>query len=157
MTNARIWRGGVTTEPEIKLLLDKVTLAPGDEIAHETIEEIISQPRTSNRYKTITMRWRNRMFRERGLEIAAIDGGLRALLPGERVRLYSLRVGLHLRGIRRYCVRNETVNTADLTPAELAAKDGTTQRALAISAADRAVCRSMAPPHPTRALPRVAG
>lgn len=128
MTNLHI--GGLTTDPQIRRLSERyadIASRRGTVIPHEEIEALIEAERGSNRYKTITNRWRRRVERETGIVIAgtgeAVGVGFRVLTDDEQVGFgVSQRVSAGRR-IRRWHSVVSNVNTDRLSPAMRTVRD----------------------------------
>lgn len=75
------------TGVDVRKLIDTFgQLAEGFEITHEEIEAVIGVPRTSNRYRTVTYAWRNKLLRDHNRLLESVPGiGYRSLGPGERI------------------------------------------------------------------------
>lgn len=126
----QLYFGGLTTDPQIRRLSEHysdISSRRGTVIPHEEIEKLIEAERGSNRYRTITNRWRRRVERETGIVIAgtgdAVGVGFRVLTDDEQVGFgVSQRVSAGRR-IRRWHTVVSNVNTDRLSPAMKAVRD----------------------------------
>jgi len=75
MSKAKLFWGGLTTDPEIALLAEHIGVPEeGDEISYKQIEELADCEWNTSRFRTITNRWRRMLRREHGLVTTAVAG-----------------------------------------------------------------------------------
>lgn len=89
MGNSKVFFGGVPTSIDIRKLQEQwpeTEMKAGDTFPYEEIEIVISEGRSTNRFKTITNRWRNIVERNTGKRINP-DGlnGFKVLTESEKL------------------------------------------------------------------------
>ena len=111
--DTKLYFGGMSTDPEMKMLRERFGVPDPGLIPYSEIEEVISEKTQSNRFRTVTDRWRRELEREHNvITEAEASEGIRVLTAAERVD-FSAR---HLRSITRHAVR--THNRTLTTPTE---------------------------------------
>lgn len=108
MANGKLFFGGLPTDPEIKRLMDafpESEMKVGDKFSYDRVSEVISAPYGSNRFRTITNRWRNIVEKRCGLFIGIppdmAGEGFRVLSEQEKLELACRKHGTVVTGIRR--------------------------------------------------------
>jgi hypothetical protein len=127
------------TGPEVRKLIEAFpNIQRGQLITHDEIEKVIRHKRDSNRYKTVTSRWRKEVENERGI---VIDGrgeaqgvGFRALLDGEQVKFGVNQRKASQRRIRRWHGAVSRVDEAKLSDSELRVRQHEMMNAAALHA-----------------------
>lgn len=87
-TNPKIYRGPVSTDAEVKVLMEKYSTAkPGEIVQHDTIEKLTETKRGTARYCTVVARWKRAMYEKSNLLLKARPGeGYAILSAAERVQ-----------------------------------------------------------------------
>lgn len=82
--------GGVPTGPDVDLLMDRFPVGPDVSVSYFDIVETIGVTPSAPRFRTITTAWRNRVFRQRGLQ-SKCQGGTFTFLTADEAhdRAYS--------------------------------------------------------------------
>lgn len=121
---------GVSTDPQVRRLMEHysdIQALRGTTIPHEDIESVIGERQESNRYRTITNRWRKQVERQTGVVISgrgeAQGVGFRVLTDSEQL---GFGVGQRVsagRRIRRWHTSVSNTDAANLLPAEKVARD----------------------------------
>ena len=120
-----IYLGGMPTEPEVKILMEKFgEVAPGEVIDYQAIESAISVSYRSKRFVTVTKAFRARMLREKNVELKPLTGvGLQRLQEAERVSVGVMGVAKGARAIGRSGRRLMRVEAARLSEIDLKRRD----------------------------------
>jgi len=115
--NRKIYFGGVPTDGELKLLLEAFDdLKEEAVITHDQITEVIGVEWKTDRYRTVTDRWKKTIFREQNIDIAAIPSvGFRVLTPDERVKYGIKDAGSAHRKLTRARTRTGRADTKRLS------------------------------------------
>ena len=86
MADAKLYFGGIPTEPDVRKLFERFGTPQPGLLAHETIESVIREKHTAGRYRTIVGSWRRKLLREYNVATKAEPGeGIRVLTEPERV------------------------------------------------------------------------
>lgn len=81
---AKRFVGGDSTKYEVDRLME-LGLCQGGAVTYETVERACGVGYGSNRWRTVTTAWRDRLERESGLRVVVIDKTFRGLDPAEAV------------------------------------------------------------------------
>jgi hypothetical protein len=147
----KLFFGGIPTDIEVKALREAYPndyLKPGMLIDYGDIEKIIGCTRDSNRWRTITDRWRNVVERETGIIIAPDplkSGAWKVLLEGEKVSLSSGKLRTAGRMARRSYVVASRVDVKQLTDQERTEYDHSVRRSVALLEAARLKAKAVLP------------
>lgn len=98
-----IFNGGVSTEPEVNDLMEKIGVpAAGQQISYAQVEEISSTKRGTGRWDSVTNAWRTRLRRQYNVELLAIrNEGFQAMNNSERVNFGGKQYKIGLDRIER--------------------------------------------------------
>lgn len=128
--NDGIYLGGLPTGPDVRKLEAKfpdLEALRGKIITHEEVEQLLGEPRTSNRYKTVTGAWRRKVEKSTGI---VIDGrgeaqgvGFRVLLHGDQVEFGVNQRRAGARRIRRAYQAVASTNEEKLTAEQKRLRD----------------------------------
>lgn len=112
--------GGVSTEPEVNELLDKLGIPkPGDEIPYSKVEAVIGVSRGQNRWQSVTNRWRKKLERDHNLILKAIaNQGYRVLTNSERVMHSSKQFDGGVKRVTKAIVVAQKTDRIDLSEEE---------------------------------------
>lgn len=157
MAEAKVFRGGIPVEPEVKALMEQ--LAPdwkeGEVMPYSRIEAVVGCAWRSNRFRTVLESWRNRLMREQNIDTAVVPGvGVKRLLPVERITASQDDGRSATRKLRRAKVRVDVVPAEKLTEAERHSKDHTSCVLGGALVAAQQACKSFSPPKPQAQLPK---
>ena len=137
--SGKVFVGGLPTDPEVRALRDQwpdSELAEGVVISYEDIEAVIGCKRRSNRFKTITTRWRKLLENNTGKVIfKAEPSGYKVLSDAEKVDLSSSKMDSAKRHARRAYVITARVDVSALSEDERGRMLSVQQRAAAITLA----------------------
>lgn len=104
-TKSMIFNAGIPTEPDVKRLMDAFpNLKDGDKITYEAAAHIIGIEsfRTSLRFRTVTARWRNLLYRNSNIYMTCIPNyGWQVADPFRRVQSSGAKFKSALRQTRR--------------------------------------------------------
>ena len=152
---SKLFFGGIPTEPDVLRIMAAIHPEEGDEILHETVEDLIGCSRKSARYRTITAAWRNRMMRDHNVHIAALFGkGFTVLRPTERVE-YGIKRGISgVRTVRKGAYYAERAPSDQLDAVDKQKQMHMSRLATAVIDAANQSLRVIAPPKPAAQLPR---
>lgn len=151
----KVFFGGVPTGADVRKLIDAFgTPAPGDQIGHDEIAQVIGVDRKSARYRTVTLAWRKELLTRHNTDLACVSGeGYRALTDAERVAagLKGTRYGMRkiVRGIKRV----DVVRTDD--PVLLQKQEVARRMGAVLTQSFNEQVRSLEPPRPAEQQPRV--
>ena len=96
----KVLNGGVTTQFDVKKLLEQFPTNPGDLIEHDDIARVIGAPWKSSRYGAVVTAWKKALVRERNVDVEAVPGvGYRVLKDVERMKSAG---GNFVRGARQF-------------------------------------------------------
>lgn len=116
--------GGVPTDPDIRRIREEYPdeqLAEGDFIPYSAIEQVIRCEKGSNRYKTVTNRWRGLVEKENQIVIGTRPGeGFVVLTDAEKVDMSGGKLRTAVRQTRRSIVVGSMVDRRKLDPAQKA-------------------------------------
>lgn len=116
----KMYFGGIPTRPDVQAIMDKIRLEAGESVSKKAIAEIIGQPESASRFRTVTNAWRARLMNEQNIEIIVDGDDFRALLPNERL---SHTVGKFTKGGRM--IARSTRSAATIKASELSRDDQT--------------------------------
>jgi hypothetical protein len=86
MTKSTLFFGGIPTDIDVEAIIKETgPLQDGDIISYKKISEIIKQPITSHRFKTVTGAWRRRLNRNYNQVIKAKGGEFKVMTNHDRV------------------------------------------------------------------------
>lgn len=115
----KLFLGGVPVKPNVDLLIDGLPYAAGDVYAHSSIAEICGEQYGTHRYRTVIASWKNRMRKERGIDIVAEPNvGYRVLRDSERITQGNKEAIHGLRQIKKGGERAMRADEKELTEAE---------------------------------------
>lgn len=152
---SKVHFGGVPTDGDVRNLMEHFgQLKPGDEIAHEDVEQVLHSTRNTSRYRTVTGAWRKKLMREHNCDVAAVPGvGFRCLTDAERVAAGVSGVQSGLRKQLHSVVRADRVQTDDES---LRSKQDVLRRyGVALRAEATKAMRMIEPPNPAEQAPRI--
>jgi len=119
---AVLYFGGVPTDPDIKRIRDKwpdAELQPGQEIPCDEVAAAIGEPINSNRFRTVTARWRRLVEKgPTGLVVKQRRGAFAVLAPGEVVNSNESDLRGAIKKTRRAAIRGSRVEVAELSEDE---------------------------------------
>jgi len=109
--------GGIPTDLDVKRLRDAYPfdeMSVGDIMPYSDIEAMLGIDRRSSRFKSVTLSWRKRAFRETPFTIGTERGlGFKVLSDSETAKLSGDKLGCATRAMRssvRYAARVDTRN-----------------------------------------------
>jgi hypothetical protein len=109
-----IFRGGVPTRRDVDLLM-KLDAKPGTHVSYEEVEKIIGADPKSSRFRTVTISWRKRLFRELLLQSVA-EGGKFVFLTADGAHDAAMKNVTRMgRAIGRHAIRVEAIDERDLS------------------------------------------
>jgi hypothetical protein len=108
---AKLFVGGVSTEPDVKRLLE--TFGCPDEgkvISYADVEAMLGIERTTSRFRTVVTAWRRQLKKLHNVEMFTLSGvGYRVLAPADRVVGSVNEFARGVRKIGRAVTRIESV------------------------------------------------
>lgn len=110
-----VFRGGMSTEFEVNLLLKTFSVEPGMKVSYEDVCDLTKIRPNEGRFRAVTNAWRKRIFREKLISSTAEGGSFHFLTADE-----AHDRGLHGmqkigRAMGRLCTRVESINAEQLT------------------------------------------
>lgn len=149
---SRLFRGGVPTGPDVEKLM-ALGVSPGDRVLYDDVERLLGLKRASNRWHSVTIAWRKRLFREQHIQTEA-DGEAFVILTADQAVSSAIK---HMTGIGRAAgrvvVRVETIDQAALSPRALDQHVLVRRHAAAVLVSTRDACKAVAPPRPVSGQP----
>ena len=108
------------TDPEVRMLHTAyINLTKGLRISYAEVAALISSPVYSPRWRRVTQRWRNQVFRERNILIGCEPGECFIVLDeSQRLDTGARRCGFAMRSMMRANTVIATTDTAQLSPEE---------------------------------------
>ena len=124
MEEAKVFFGGVSTDPDIKMIRDVYPdsdLGIGILIPYEAIAQVIRQPdRHTYRYRTVTWRWRKLVEKESGIVIGTVAGqGFKVLDEHEKAGVSQSKGRTAIKSARRSLEVGSLVDTHALKADEI--------------------------------------
>jgi len=114
--------GGVPTDIEVKKLRDtynEIEMQPGDTFPYDDVSEIIGEPYGSNRFQSITTRWRKIVEANTGKIIGCDEGkSFKVLTEAEKLDLSRLKLKTSGKLGRRSIVVLSRIDKKQLSDAE---------------------------------------
>ena len=108
-------RNGRPVEPQVRKLLDAVSVKRGDLFKHTDLAKIIGEDEDSLRYRTVTTAWRHRILRDTGILLAAVPRvGYEALQAERQIKAGVGKMRSGVRGLRRGLIFVEAAPVAEL-------------------------------------------
>lgn len=151
--SGKLYFGGVPTRMDVDTLTAAFDPKAGQAVALHDIADAIHADPKSNRLRTVVNAWRKRMFRERNLQ-AMVEGGQLHFLTADGASDQNVksfhRIG---RATGRLRVRQQMVDTAQLSPEKRDRHYLLTRATEAIAAAARDGAKTMALPSPVKGKP----
>lgn len=116
-----VFFGGIPTDAEVELLNDKFGVPePGTMITYGEVEETIGREHGSNRWRSVTGRWRRELQKCHNIIMEAVPNeGFQALTPSGRVRHSESKIRSGTRSIRRGLIVASRTDTRELGEEEL--------------------------------------
>ena len=151
--NQKIFHGGVPTDIDVRILMDKYGVPEiGKEITWVELNEVLHNPE-KNRFNAVVGSWRKKLLREYSIEMIAVRGvGLRAGTAAERIERRVKEIDINRRASNRVVKRIAFIPVATLTEKELKMYDCLGLTALRIATAVQSEVRQFAL-RPTKSLP----
>lgn len=122
MTKASNYFGGIPTDLDIKRLRDKfpeTEMKEGSIFNYNDIENILNCRRDSNRYKTVTSRWRRMLLSDYGIIVGCEKSiGFKVLNDSEKLDLSGSKIRYAERSMKRSVIVSSKVNRGKLTDEE---------------------------------------
>lgn len=143
-----IFNGGVSTEPEVNELLEKIGVpAVGDQISYQRITDIIGVPRSTSRWSSVVAAWRRKLERVHNIILFAVPNeGFQAMNNSERVNYGSKKFKGGIDYITRAVVVVQKTDRAGLSDDEKKAADYIQNTGTSLRQAERLAARSLAYP-----------
>lgn len=115
---SKLFFGGVPTKMDVDKLMQHIDPEPGTSIPYDKIEELTGIGQTTNRFRTVTSRWRAQVFREKFVQVAAYGGAFHFLTADaalDAVRDRFMSVGRSMGRTKR---RVSAIDPTDLSTEE---------------------------------------
>lgn len=115
MKMAGVFLGGLPTRLEVDELMHRVPIEVGTRVSHADVAEIIGVPPKTNRFRTVTGKWRERIEKDHRIRISS-EGGVFTMLTADEscdaAQNDFKKVG---RATRRLVIRTDAIDTTQLT------------------------------------------
>ena len=125
--NTKLFFGGIPTDIDVKRLREswpENDMKPGDKFSYTAIETVLNESRQSNRFRTITNRWRRVVEHATGTIIGPDNGeGLKVLSETEKLELSRSKLRTSARMGRRSLTVLARTDRRALSEADQAAYD----------------------------------
>lgn len=145
----QIFNRGVPTGPEVAKLM-ALDFPPGSSITYATVEEVIGErldtKRGRSRFKSVTERWRKKLFLERGLQTEAAGQAFHALTAAQALSVGVSGVNRIRRASARVTAYATAIDDKELTVAERDRHVLLRRQAMALLGVAQDACRVIAPP-----------
>lgn len=137
--DSKMFFGGVPTNADVKKLRDAYPaekLVKGTLILYQDVEKVLNLSRKSDRFRTVTNRWRREIEREtRSVVIGTKPGeGFTVLSEHEKVGLSTSKLQSSVRHARRSLIVTTRVDVKDLSEDDRTRLTSTQQRVGALLA-----------------------
>lgn len=141
--------GGLPTDIDVRALFEAFGVPnEGVVIPYETVAAVIKSPVTSNRWKTVTGRWRRRLVAEHNVYMLARDGAFSRRDPAQRIELGAGDLRSAYRRVRRSHIVTEGTDRSRLTEEQKKQADHILMTTGALMSAARLQARNEKPSLP---------
>lgn len=130
----QVFKGGVPTEPDVRLLLDKYGVPEeGTVMSYSEIELLLKIARRTPRWVAVTNRWRRHLLRHHNLVVGPINGqAFKVLSPAERISVGKTKINSGMRQVKRGYIVVEQTDRTRLSSEMAAEQDHLKQYSLAM-------------------------
>lgn len=143
-----IFNGGVSTEPEVNELIEKLGVpSPGAQISYAQIEAIIGAKKGSGRWSSVITSWRKRLDRQYNLLLLAVPNeGFQVMTGSERINEAGKKFKTGMKRIERAVLVVQKTDRAGLSDDEKKAADFIQNTGASLRAAERLAARKITYP-----------
>lgn len=138
MASSKMFYGGVPQDPDVRKLRESYPesrLEQGQIIPYSEVESILQERQNTNRYRSVTNKWRKQVEEETGVMIGVERGeGFKVLQENEKLDLSSSKLRTAKRASRRAYEVGSLVEPSRLTEDEKKKLDFNTNKAAKIMA-----------------------
>lgn len=152
-----VYKGGIPTKPDVDKLIKEFPPKAGLVVSYDEVAGCIGVEPTSNRFKTVTDRWRERVFAETGLRCYTRGQAFRFLTADEALTSTGEDIARISRSAVRARIYVEAIDPAQLTSDEKRSRFFIARREAAalVEAAQKSEKAIAVPPPVSAGVPRL--